>query len=99
MRSPMQMYRLLNRDTRRRVWARLFDTAGIFVYQGAVFLAQWTLVTSLECQDESVGETELCVQAAGPTYFWILMEAIVFYCYMGSKVVYIMYYSCRSSIM
>ena len=92
------MFRFINRDTRRRVWARLFDTCGIFVYQGAVFLAQWTLVTSLECQDESVGETELCVKATGPTYFWILMEAIVFYSYMGSKCIYILFYTCRSSI-
>ena len=94
----MQMFRFINRDTRRRVWARLFDTCGIFVYQGAVFLAQWTLVMSLECQDESVGDTELCVKATGPTYFWILMEAIVFYSYMGSKCIYILFYTCRSSI-
>ena len=89
--------RVLNRDTRRKIFGRVADSAGIFIYQSAVFLAQWTLVISLECQDGDVGEYGSCVQAAGPTYFWVLMEAIVFYCYMGSNAVYIAYYQVRSS--
>ena len=30
-------------------------------------------------------------------YFWIMMEAIAFYCYMGATVAYIMFTQCRSS--
>ena len=52
--------RILNRDTRRKIFARVADSIGIFIYQSAVFLAQWTLVISLECGDELLDQ-EICV--------------------------------------
>ena len=52
--------RILNRDTRRKIFARVADSIGIFIYQSAVFLAQWTLVISLECGDDLLDQ-EICV--------------------------------------
>ena len=59
--TGLSSIKMFQRDTRKKVFSKFFDSASIFIYQAAVFLAQWTLVTSLECQYESIGETELCV--------------------------------------
>ena len=40
---------------------------------------------------------EICEKQVGPMYFWIMMEALAFYCYMGATVAYILYCQCRSS--
>ena len=41
--------------------------------------------------------TEECHKLVGPRYFWILMEAIAFYSYMGAITVYIAYVQIRNS--
>ena len=96
--SKKTTYRVLNRDTGKKIIGRACDAATIFIYQGAVFLAQWALVFSLECRGGSVGH-EVCKQPGGPFYFWVLMEAIVFYAYMASIVFFIAYQQVRNSIL
>ena len=38
--------KVLHRDAQLRTFSRFLDTISVFLYQGAVFLAQWTLATS-----------------------------------------------------
>ena len=96
--SDKNTYRVLNRDTGKRIIGKALDAACIFIYQAAVFQAQWALVFSLECRGGGVGH-EVCKQPGGPFYFWVLMEAIVFYAYMASMVVFIAYQQLRNAIL
>ena len=48
--EKLYMRKVQGRDTGKKTFARFCDTISIFQYQGAVFLAQWTLVSANECE-------------------------------------------------
>ena len=71
----------------------------MFCYQIAVFLAQWTLVSTVACAHDPESSSFACEEndLVGPRWIWLIIEAIAFYCYMGATVVYIIYMSLRST--
>jgi hypothetical protein len=47
--EKQNLAKMLQRDSGCRTFARFLDTISVFMYQGTVFMAQWTIVTSETC--------------------------------------------------
>ena len=82
------VYRVSLRDVRKGSFGKICDTIGMFLYQAAVFLAQYTIYWAVDAE----------VNLVGPRYVWLLIEMGSFYCYLGATVVYIAYFQIRSFI-
>jgi len=82
------VYKVSLRDVRKGSFGKICDTIGMFLYQAAVFLAQYTIYFSVESQ----------MNLVGPRYVWLLIEMGSFYCYLGATAVYIAYFQIRSFI-
>ena len=82
------VYRVSLRDVRKGSFGKICDTIGMFLYQAAVFLAQYTIYWAVDAD----------VNLVGPRYVWLLIEMGSFYCYLGATVVYIAYFQIRSFI-
>ena len=93
--DAISIRKVMGRDTGRKTFSRFCDTLSVFIYQTAVFVAQWNLVHANQC--ELINDVQICERLAGPEYFWVMMEALCFYSYMASCVAYIGYMQCRSA--
>ena len=97
--SEATFYEVLHRDVGKNSFGRICETLSMFCYQVAVFLAQWTLVSSVACLIDPETASIECEtnDLVGPRWIWLIIEACAFYCYMGATVVYIIYMSLRST--
>ena len=84
---------ILHRDSSWRTFSRFLDTLSVFMYQGSVFFAQWTLATSEQCalvgdDPQNVDDYD-CNHLVGAEALWIIIETISFYIYMMAAVWFI----------
>jgi hypothetical protein len=72
------------------LFTKCTETFQIFIYQSAVFYAQWSLV---HYKDYFVPDKYACFEPDAntftPLYDWIVIEIILFYIYIVSSIVYI----------
>ena len=80
---------ILHRDSKWRTFSKFLDTLSLFMYQGSVFFAQWTLVTSEQCIKVDANNWD-CNHLVGAEATWIVIETISFYAYMMAASVYIL---------
>ena len=83
--------KILHRDSKYRTFSRFLDTISVFLYQGSVFYAQWTLATSEQCVKNGPGDLDWeCDHFAGAEALWIVIETVSFYIYMFGAAMYIL---------
>ena len=96
-----EINKILHRDSRWRTFSRFLDTVSVFLYQGSVFFAQWTLATSEQCvkigDDVNSPDSWDCNHLVGAEALWIIIETISFYIYMGAAVWFIVQFQLKSA--
>ena len=94
--------RVLHRDSKWRTFSRFCDCISVFLYQGSVFFAQWTLATSEQCtaigdRNDTSADNWDCDHLVGAEALWIIIETISFYIYMGAAVWFILQFQLISA--
>lgn len=78
------------------LFAKFCDNAAVFIYQFAVFYAQWSLFTigvelANDCFDGNRDDSQLyeCLNQLSGVTLWLAIETVCFYVYMFSNVIFI----------